>query len=140
MNAPGTEFLDTNVLVYAFSTDARAGTAEKLLARGCRVGLQGLNEFANVARRKLGMSWPEVRDALDVIRTLSSATVPMDLESHAAALAMAERYRLSFFDALMVASALGAGCTTFWSEDMQDGLLVDGRLLVRNPFAGAAGG
>ncbi len=70
MNPTGGEFLDTNVLVYAFSTDPRTKAAEQLLAKGCLVSLQGLNEFTNVARRKLGMEWNEIRDALGSIRVL----------------------------------------------------------------------
>jgi predicted nucleic acid-binding protein len=52
ISAPG-EFLDSNVLVYAFTTDPRAARAQGLLARGCTISVQGLNEFTNVARRKL---------------------------------------------------------------------------------------
>ena len=129
------EFLDTNVLVYAFSTDPRTKAAELLLAKGCLVSLQGLNEFVNVARRKLGMAWDEIRDALGSIRTLCPQVQPMDAETQADALAIAERYGLAFYDALMIAAALRAGCSTFWSEDMQDGLLIDGRLRITNPFA-----
>ena len=64
------ELLDTGVLVYAFTTDRRAGAAQALLERSCLVSVQGLNEFANVARRQLGMSWRELRDALAAIRSL----------------------------------------------------------------------
>ena len=63
MSALPGELLDTNVLVYAFTSDRRAGAAQALLERGCLVSVQGLNEFANVARRRLGMSWRELRDA-----------------------------------------------------------------------------
>ena len=65
------EFLDSNILVYAFTTDPRAADAQALLERGGIVSVQGLNEFTNVARRKLGMSWEEVRDSLAAIRTWS---------------------------------------------------------------------
>lgn len=50
------EFLDSNVLVYAFTDDPRAAAAQALLARRCAISVQGLNELANVARRKLGHS------------------------------------------------------------------------------------
>ncbi len=127
--------LDTNILVYAFSDDPRGVVAEKLLQQqGCAVGVQGLNEFANVARRKLGMSWPEVREALDAIRSLCPAVIPLDMDTHADGIDIAERYRLAVFDALMVAAALRGKCSTLWSEDMQDGLSIEGRLTVRNPF------
>ena len=49
--------------------------------------------------------------------------------------ALAERYGLSVYDAMIIAAALLAGCTTLWSEDMQDGLLVEGQLRIANPFA-----
>ncbi len=128
------EFLDSNILVYAFSDDPKAGVAEALLARGCLTSIQGLNEFANVARRKLKMDWPEVVEALASIRTLCRTISPLDLETHVDALRLAERYGFSFFDALMVASALRLDCGTFWSEDMQNGMIVDERMTVLDPF------
>ncbi len=128
------EFLDSNVLVYAFTDDARAATAQALLDRGCTISVQGLNEFANVARRKLGKSWREIRDDLAAIRTVCPTVVPIDLDTHEAALRLAERYGFAMFDALMVATALQAGSSTLWSEDMQDGMLIDGKLRITNPF------
>jgi len=55
---PGS-FVDSNVLIYAFTADPRAAAAQALLERGCVTSVQGLNEFTNVARRKLGMTWDE---------------------------------------------------------------------------------
>ncbi len=128
------EFLDSNVLVYAFTDDARAATAQALLDRGCTISVQGLNEFANVARRKLGKSWREIRDDLAAIRTLCATVIPIDVDTHETALRLAERYGFAMFDALMVATASKAGCTTLWSEDMQDGMVIDGKLRIANPF------
>ena len=99
------------------------------------VGLQGLNEFANVARRKLKMTWLETRQALTPIRALCPTVAPLDIETHEAGLGLAERLGFSPFDALMVAAALRAGCDVFWSEDLQDEMIVDGTLRIRNPFA-----
>jgi predicted nucleic acid-binding protein len=130
---PG-EFLDSNILVYAFTSDRRAAAAQGLLERGGVTSVQGLNEFANVARRKLGMSWEEVRTALADIRTLCRTIVPLNLDTHSNALRIAEDRGYPIFDALIVASALGAGCDTLWSEDMQDGTVIDGRLRIANPF------
>lgn len=132
---PPCEFVDTNVLIYAFADDPRSGAAEALLAKGCATSVQALNEFANVGRRKLLMDWREVREALDAIRSLVKPIAPLDLETHLAGVELAERYRLSVYDALMLAAALRLQCGVFWSEDMQDGLVVDGRLTIRNPFA-----
>lgn len=128
-------FLDTNVLVYAFTDDPRTDRAEVLLASGCTTGVQALNEFANVARRKLGFSWDEVEDALRSIRILCRAIVPLDIGIHEDGLRIARQHRLAVFDALLVAAALRSGCDTLWSEDMHHGLVVDGRLRVLNPFA-----
>ena len=134
MNGARDEFFDSNVLVYAFTSDPRADQAQRLLARGCKVSVQGLNEFANVARRKLRITWTEVGEALAAIRTLCRAVLPIDIETHTDALRLAERYRYTIFDALVVAAALRADCGVLWSEDMQDGLVVDRRLRIVNPF------
>ncbi|MBX9909330.1 MAG: PIN domain-containing protein [Beijerinckiaceae bacterium] len=128
------EFVDTNVLIYAFSNDSRSGPAEALLAKGCATSVQALNEFADVGRRKLSMDWRELRDALDAVRILVKPIASLDIEIHAAGVELAERYRLSVYDAMMVAAALRLDCSIFWSEDMQNGLVVDGRLTIRNPF------
>jgi predicted nucleic acid-binding protein len=130
---PG-EFLDTNVIVYAFTTDPRAGAAQTLLGRRCVTSVQTLNEFANVARRKLSMTWREIHDALAAIRTLCRSILPMDLETHTDALRIAERYGCAIFDALIIAAALRAKCTVLYSEDMQDGMAIDRRLRIVDPF------
>lgn len=127
-------FLDSNVVVYAFSQDPRNAVAEELLGSGCEISAQVLNEFANVARRKLGFSWAEITDAVEAITTLSRTVHPLDLATHQEAVRLAERYGFGFYDALIVASALRAGCAVLYSEDMQHGLTVDERLRIENPF------
>lgn len=128
------ELLDSNILVYAFTTDSRANVAQTLLERGCFVSVQGLNEFANVARRKFGMPWQEVRIALDAIRTVCRGVLPIDTRTHEEGLRIAERYGCTIFDALVIAAALGAGCDILHSEDMHDGMVIDERLRIANPF------
>jgi predicted nucleic acid-binding protein len=129
-------FLDTNVLVYAFTTDPRAGPAQALLGRGCVTSVQALNEFANVGRRKLEMTWREVHDAVAAIRTLCRAILPVDLETHADGLRIAERHGYAIFDALIIAAALRARCRVLYSEDMRDGIAIDRRLRIVDPFGG----
>ena len=130
---PG-EFLDTNIIVYAFTTDPRAPPAQTLLGRGCITSVQALNEFTNVTRRKLGMTWREVNEALAAIRTLCRAILPVDPGTHADALRIAERHGCAIFDALMIAAALRARCTVLYSEDMQHGMAIDRRLRIVDPF------
>ncbi|HEY4075467.1 MAG TPA: PIN domain-containing protein [Rhizomicrobium sp.] len=128
------DFLDTNVLVYAFTTDPRMDRANALLSSDCITSVQGLNEFANVARRKLGMNWIELKLALTSLRAVLRAIVPLDLKTHDTALEIAERYGFSFYDSLMIAAALAAGSAIVWSEDMQHDMVIDGRLRIANPF------
>ena len=127
-------FLDSNVLVYAFTTDDRATKALELLHMRPTISVQGLNEFANVARRKLGMDWQEVHDAVSALRVFCPTILPLGLATHDEALRIAERYGYSIFDALVIASALQANSETLWSEDMHDGMVIDGRLRISNPF------
>ncbi len=127
-------FIDTNVLLYLASSDPmKADRAESVVAEGGTVSVQVLNEVANVARRKMGMSWEETHVFLATVRSLLDI-VPVTLETHAAGLLLAERYGLSTYDAMIAAAALLADCETLLSEDMHDGLMIDGRLCITNPF------
>ena len=127
-------FFDTNVLLYWLSgDDNRADRAEQELSAGGVISVQVLNEFASVATRKLEMSIAEIREVLATLRSVCTI-VPISEETHDVGLQLAEKYGLSVYDAVMVASALLAGCNTLVSEDMQHGQVLDGRLKVRNPF------
>lgn len=127
-------FFDTNVLLYLLSADeATADRAESELSAGGVVSVQVLNEFAAVASRKLAMTIAEIREVLAPIRAVCTV-VPIGEETHDVGLELAERYGLSIFDAMIIASALLAGCETVVSEDMQDGQVFEGRLAIRNPF------
>ncbi|MFZ5678043.1 MAG: PIN domain-containing protein [Pseudomonadota bacterium] len=134
MTASSRDFIDTNIVIYAFTADARSEKALALLGKGCVISVQVLNEFANVAVRKLGMNWIEVDDALDSIRTLCPIIQPLDMDTHLRAMELAKRYNASIFDSLVIASALQSGCDTLWSEDMQHGLVVESHLRIANPF------
>lgn len=127
-------FLDTNVLIYAFSAgDSRSARAEALLAEGGVIGVQVLNEFTNVTRRKLRWPWQRVEDALEVIEVLLGAAVPLTAAIHARAVQLARNHELSFYDALIVAAAQDARCETLLTEDMQHGQRF-GTLQIENPF------
>lgn len=127
-------FLDTNVLVYAaLSDDPRRPAAERLLMAGGTISVQVLNEFVNVARRKLGWSWPDIETMLALVRSRSRRVLDLSVATHEAAIALARDHRLSFYDALIIAAALEAGCDTLYSEDMQHGREFGG-LTIINPF------
>lgn len=128
-------FFDTNTLVYfADADESKAARVEALLLEGGCVSVQVLNELTLVCRRKLGMTWAEVDEVITVVRdacqVMPLTETTFDLGRH-----LAERYQFSVYDAMIVASALLAEADTLYSEDMHDGLCVEDRLKIRNPFA-----
>ncbi|HXJ37722.1 MAG TPA: PIN domain-containing protein [Bryobacteraceae bacterium] len=131
---PDRAFIDTNVLVYAFSASGRkTEIAESLLLGGGIVGVQTLNEFVNVAVRKLKCDWPEILAWLRIIERLCPPPVPITAEVHLRGLEIAQVYRYPFYDSLMLAAALEDACDVFCSEDMQHGQVID-TMTIRNPF------
>jgi predicted nucleic acid-binding protein len=130
---PGS-FLDTNVLVYLASGDVvKADRAEAIIREGGVISVQVLNELANVARRKMRMSWPDTQALLSTLRSLLTVQA-ITIEIHETGLALAERYNLSTYEAMIAASALDADCDVLWSEDMQDGMMLSHGLRIANPF------
>ena len=126
-------FFDTNVLIYAVSDDPRRASADRILRDGGTISVQVLNEFTNVCRKKLRLDWPRVEEALARFYEIFEAIVPLDLATHSAAVALARDHGLAFYDALIVAAALEAGCQTLYSEDMQHHRKF-GDLVIVNPF------
>jgi predicted nucleic acid-binding protein len=130
-------FFDTNVLIDAFHVkNPRNQISRKLLGEGGITGVQVLNEFVAVARRKLGFRWEEAWESLAAIRVLCPSVVPLTLETHDRALRIAQRYAYRVYNALVIAAALEAGSSTLCTENMQDGQAVEG-LTIRNPFSRA---
>jgi predicted nucleic acid-binding protein len=128
-------FFDTNVLVYSIlEEDARKLLARELLAAGGVISVQVLNEFVSVVRRKLRMPWHDARTALQWFRVLCRDPVPITVSAHEEGVRIAEQYGYGIYDSLIVASALEANCDVLYSEDLQDGQRIEGRLTVRNPF------
>lgn len=128
-------FFDSNVLIYTMvSGDSRSEPAQHRVAQGGVISVQVLNEFVAVARRKMHMPWQDVIEALDAVRILFPSPAAITIDTHREALAIAERYGYRIYDALIVASALEARCTILYSEDMQDGQVIEKRLTIRNPF------
>jgi predicted nucleic acid-binding protein len=131
-------FFDTNILVYIVGAhDERTAKAEALLARGGVVSVQVLNELAAVAHRKLNRSWDEVAETLTAIRVFCPDPPPLSVNTHEAALRIASRYGFHIYDALIVAAALETECAILYTEDLQNGQVIDGTLTVRNPFIAA---
>ncbi|MCL2161624.1 MAG: PIN domain-containing protein [Betaproteobacteria bacterium] len=127
-------FIDTNVAVYLLSDEPhKASRAEHLmLTRPC-ISAQVLNEFISICTRKLGFSRAAAHENARAL--MGNCDVePITASTVEQAMRLGERYQLSHWDALILASAQLAGCRVLYSEDMQDGMQFDG-LSICNPFA-----
>jgi predicted nucleic acid-binding protein len=134
MSVEARPFVDTNVLLYLLSSDtAKADRAEALLTQRIVINVQVLNEFAHVARRKFKLEWIEIAQSLADIRRFAEVH-PLTTATHDRGLALAERYKIGLYDAMIAAAGLEAGCTSLLSEDFQAGQRLEGRLTIRNPF------
>jgi len=129
----GKRFFDTNIIVYLTEEKEKARICEELVESGGVISVQVLNEAVNVLRRKNRMSYDEIAEFLGVIK-LICVIVPITLDTHEGALSLAEKYQLSWFDSLIVASAIESECNECWTEDMHDGLVVEKSLTIRHPF------
>jgi len=131
-----TVFLDTNIVIYAYSVDQaqKRQIARALIEAGNAViSAQVLNEYCNSTRKKYPHMFDRVEETLHElldtlqVRDLGPATTLRAVQ-------LAKRYGYSYYDSLIVASAMEAGCSVLVSEDMQNGMLVDDRLRIVNPF------
>ncbi len=137
----GFQFVDTNILVYAYDSEAglKHERARRLLAalwreeRGC-VSIQVLQEFYVVVTRKIPRPLPS-HVASQIIADLGLWRVH---QPHVAdilnAVDLQHRYALSFWDAMILQSALVLDCSVLWSEDLSH-LQIYHQIQVRNPFA-----
>lgn len=131
----GEAFFDSNVLLYLLSSEQhKAERAEVLLKTGGIISVQVLNEFTVNARRKFGLGCIAVDEFIDAFRA-AFRIVPLTEPIWNTGRHLAERYQLQVYDAMIAAAALESGASTLYSEDLHDGLLIEGRLKVRNPFA-----
>ena len=135
----GPDFLDTNVFIYLFDEvdDHKRATADRLIADALASGtgvvsFQVVQEALNVLTRKLGASSSDARRFLDAVLAPLWRVAPSP-DLYLRALEVRDRYGFSFYDALVVAAALDAGCTRLLSEDLQHGQRI-GDLTVVDPF------
>jgi predicted nucleic acid-binding protein len=161
---PGKAAFDTNIFIYsiggghdethgspqrraqAASENRKATIARKIVAEPSIISVQVFNEFANVARRKIGLSADEIAAILDDVARVHTV-VGLTLETTRLALEVSKigegrnpdgsmrPGNFSTYDSLIVAAALLAGCDTLYTEDNHTGTIVGGRLTLTNPFS-----
>jgi predicted nucleic acid-binding protein len=134
---PATDFLDTNVIIYAYSAEtAKKSAALDLLSGSPTISTQVLNETVSVLRRKSLMADAAISLAIDDlsmwchINSIGIGTIKRALD-------LASQYQFSYYDALIVSSAIEAGCAILYSEDMHHGQTINGTLKILNPFLSA---
>lgn len=132
-------FADTNIVVYAYSSDAvKASIAERIIEAAPVISTQVVNEFPNIARIKMGLDIAtRHRVATDLLHSCN--VIAPDSAIATSAMVIEDRYRLSYWDALIAAAALAANCHTLYSEDFQNGQVFEGKLTVSNPFVNPVG-
>ena len=131
-------FIDSNVLIYAEASDSpkKQSIALALLRRLKLAGTgvistQSLQEYVNVALRKMGLDANHVRKQLSAHEQFEVVQVTPEIIR--GALDIHQTRSVSFYDALIVQAAIVAGCDTLYSEDLNAGEIIDG-VKIDNPF------
>lgn len=133
---PADLFLDSNILIYAFSgtePEKRDRARALLEMSGTWISAQVLNELANVMAKKFHQPFTAIRQAIEQIVAVVEVHA-VGIDDIRCALSLAERYRYSYYDSLILGTAISLGCTTLYTEDMQHGQLIDETLTIVNPF------
>jgi predicted nucleic acid-binding protein len=129
-------FLDTNVLVYLYSSAEprkRDVSISILKNHICTTSTQALNEFSNVFIKKYNVSDTELKKyILSISNACYVRLITPKLVYHA--IDLNSRYGYSYYDCLMIASALDSNCGILFSEDMKDGQIIEGSIEIINPF------
>ncbi|MCY7324432.1 MAG: PIN domain-containing protein [Phormidesmis sp. CAN_BIN36] len=129
-------FLDTNIIIYSYSQDEpdKQQCAIKCIQTGTPwISTQVLNETINTLSRKFSLDYAQIGAIVDElmqqfqIAVVSTSTIQLALD-------IAARYRYSYFDSLILASALEVGCDRLYSEDLQDAQQINNQLTITNPF------
>ena len=130
-------FIDSNIIIYAYSVDEpkKQAVVKSLLNahEAIVISTQTINEFVTVTTRKKILSYSQASAAVkELFLELLVETIDQGIIQNA--IALAEKYRYSYFDSLMVASALAADCSILYSEDMHHDHVVEKKLKIINPF------
>jgi predicted nucleic acid-binding protein len=128
-----TYFLDTNVIIEAFSSNHyKVNIAKKLLNQHPTISTQVINEFISVCLKKLKINRQDTYFLANELLT-HCKVMPVDSNTVRQAMIISQRYNYSHWDCLIIATALQSGCSILYSEDMQNEQLI-GNLKIINPF------
>jgi predicted nucleic acid-binding protein len=132
-------FLDTNVIIYLYSEDEdykRQAVYNLLNENICITSTQVFNESSNIWYKKYNLSKSQIVRYLNEIEAVCDEVTLIQRKTIDHALDIKERYGFSYYDCLMLASALEGNCGVIFTEDMRDGQIIEGRLKIINPLKG----
>jgi len=130
-------FIDTNIFVYLFSTEEnkKRDICIDELDKYLRItSTQIFNETSNVWFKKYNLDANTIKKYLDNIERICDEVLCIDRKTINYALDLKARYGYSYYDCLMLASALESSCDILLTEDMSDGQVIENKLKIVNPF------
>ncbi|MDX1939304.1 MAG: PIN domain-containing protein [Saprospiraceae bacterium] len=130
-------FIDTNIIIYSHTNSF---PEKQLIAQDLLnflpypiISIQVLNEFISAYRKKFKAEWSDIQTAIvEIIKNYEIHSII--IRTIAKACSISERYGFSYYDSLIITAALETDCTTLYSEDLQDGQVIEGKLQIVNPF------
>jgi predicted nucleic acid-binding protein len=127
-------FLDSNILIYAIGKDKyKKNISIGLIKKRPLISTQVLNEISNIMTKKLTLPYQDIHKIIDSIiqkceiKTIDIFTIKMALD-------ISEKYKYSYYDSLIISSALESNCNTLYTEDMRSGQIINNLLKIINPF------
>ncbi len=129
-------FLDTNILIYTFSEDEpdkRAVSNKILLEENCLISTQVINELSNILYKKFNLGYRDALNVVDEVLTMVNIT-QVNIETIKKAHFIKHKYKYSYYDSLIVSTALENRCEVLYSEDMQHNQIIENKTVIINPF------
>ena len=130
-------FLDSNIILYSYSkTELNKNKIVNTLIFSLSevyISTQVINEVTNILYKKFKLNSTSMEDVIEEIDN-SFKIVNFSLTTQIMAIKIKEKYRLQYYDSLILATALENGCTILYSEDMQHNQIIENQLKIINPF------
>ena len=129
-------FLDTNILFYCYTVnepEKQAKAVKIAKIENTFISTQVLTEFSNILSKKFNLDWQSIRNVITELSNDFNVYInqPQTIEL---ACRIAEKYHYSFYDSLIIAAAISCNCRILYSEDMQDGQMIEDTLKIVNPL------
>jgi predicted nucleic acid-binding protein len=132
----GNRFIDTNILIYCYTDDEPVKQQKALDIvnnQDTFISTQVLTELSNTLKKKFKLDWQKVKNVISEVNSDFNVFInkPSTIEQ---ACQIADKYQYSFYDSLIISAALSCNCKTLYSEDMQDGQVIENSITIVNPF------